>query len=123
MSENQSEKQGLTQQDKTFGMLCHLLGLAGLVFWLFGNILGPLIMWLVKKDTSEFVDDQGKESLNFQISITIYSVAAGILSLILIGVPLLFAIAIFDIVMIIIAAVQANNGVGYRYPLCIRFIK
>jgi len=123
MSESQSGKQGLTQQDKTFGMLCHLLGLAVYVFWLFGNILGPLIMWLVKKDTSEFVDDQGKESLNFQISITIYCLAAGVLSFVVIGIPLLFAIGIFDTVMIIIAAVQANNGVRYRYPLCIRFIK
>jgi len=123
MSENQSETQELTQQDKTLGMLCHLLGLAGYVFWLFGNILGPLILWLVKKDTSKFVDDQGKESLNFQISITIYAVGASILSLLLIGLPLLLAIGVFDIVMIILAAVQANNGVRYRYPLCIRFIK
>lgn len=123
MSENQSQSQAPTQQDKTLGMVCHLLGLAGYVFWLFGNILGPLILWLVKKDTSEFVDDQGKESLNFQISMTIYGMGAGLLSFVLIGLPLLFAIAIFDIVMIVIAAVQANNGVRYRYPLCIRFIK
>ncbi len=123
MSENQSETQGPTQQEKTFGMLCHLLALAGYVFWLFGNILGPLIMWLVKKDTSAFVDDQGKESLNFQISITIYGLGAGVLSFVVIGIPLLFVIGIFDIVMIIIAAVQANNGVKYRYPLCIRLIK
>ena len=123
MSQNQGESQGITQQEKTLAMVCHLLGFAGYVFWFFGNILGPLILWLVKKDTSEFVDDQGKESLNFQISITIYGLGAGVLSLVFIGLPLLFAIGIFDIVMIIIAAVQANSGVRYRYPLCIRFIK
>ncbi len=119
MSENQGESQGLSQDDRTMGMLCHLAAVIG--------FLGPLIVWLIKKDQSEFVNDQGKESLNFQISILIYAVAASILAvpltLILIGPLLPFAVLAFDVVMFIIAAVQANNGVKYRYPLCIRFIK
>lgn len=119
----QGESQGPTQQEKTFGMLSHLTALALFIGIPFGNILGPLVIWLIKKDELPFVDDQGKESLNFQISMLIYGAGAGILSLILIGIPLLFAIAIFDIVVVIMAAVQANSGTRYRYPLCIRFIK
>jgi len=125
MSENQGEgqSQGPTQQEKTFGMLAHLTALALFIGIPFGNILGPLVIWLIKKDELPFVDDQGKESLNFQISMLIYGAGAGILSLILIGIPLLFAIGILDIVLVIMAAVQANGGTPYRYPLCIRFIK
>ncbi len=107
------------KQERTLGMLCHLGGLLG---W-----LPPLIIWLLKKDEAEFVNDQGKESPNFQISVTIYYAAAAILSfsiiLTLVGIPLLFAVAVFDLVMIIIASINANKGEKYRYPLCIRFIK
>ena len=119
----QGESQSPTQQEKTFGMLSHLTALALFIGIPFGNILGPLVIWLIKKDELPFVDDQGKESLNFQISMLIYGAGAGILSLILIGIPLLIAIGVFDIVVVIMAAVQANSGIRYRYPLCIRFIK
>ena len=119
MTESQSDQQGPSQDERTMGMLCHLSALIGFI--------GPLIVWLLKKDESEFVNDQGKESLNFQLSILIYTVAAFVLAvpltLILIGPLLPFAVWAFDIVMFIIAAVQANNGVRYRYPLCIRFVK
>ena len=104
------------------GMLCHLLGLAVIAAGI-GNILGPLILWLIKKDQMPFVNSEGKESLNFQISITIYWIVAAILSVIVIGIPLLVAIAIFDVVEIILASVKANQGIPYRYPLSIRFIK
>ena len=89
----------------------------------FGNILGPLIVWLVKKDEYAFVDDQGKEALNFQISITIYSLVSGILILALIGIVLLIAVIIFSVVMTVIAAIKANGGEYYRYPLTIRLVK
>ena len=119
MSESQNETPDMGQDERTMGMLCHLTALVG--------FLGPLIVWLLKKEESEFVNDQGKESLNFQLSILIYAIASLILmvplTLILIGPLLPPAVGIFDVVMIIIAAVQANNGTRYRYPLCIRFIK
>ena len=111
------------QQARTYGMLCHLLALAGFIGIPFGNIIGPLVIWLVKKDQYPFVDDQGKESLNFQISLTIYAAVSAILMLVAIGFVLLAAVAVFGLVMIIIAAVQANQGVAYRYPLTIRFLK
>lgn len=103
-------------------MLCHLLAFSGFIIP-FGTILGPLVIWLIKKDQSSFVNDQGKESLNFQISIIIYSIVAAILCLIFIGFVLLIAIGIVWLIFVIIASVKANEGKMYRYPLTIRFIK
>lgn len=103
-------------------MLCHLLAFSGFIIP-FGSILGPLVMWLIKKDQSPFVNDQGKESLNFQISIVIYSLVAAILCLIFIGFLLLIAIGIVWLIFVIMASVKANEGKMYRYPLTIRFIK
>jgi uncharacterized Tic20 family protein len=112
----------VSQDEKMWGMLCHLGALAGYLIP-FGNIVGPLVVWLIKKEQMPFVDDQGKESLNFQISVTIYAIVSGILILALIGFLLLPAVLIFGLVMVIIAAVKANGGEAYRYPLCIRFLK
>lgn len=98
------------KQSRTWGMLCHLTGLALYIGVPFGNIVGPLIVWLLKKDQFPFVDDQGKESMNFQISMTIYSIVAGVLVIFLIGIPLLFGLIIAHIVLIIIAAIKANEG-------------
>jgi uncharacterized Tic20 family protein len=109
-------------QERSWGMFCHLAALAGYIIP-FGNIIGPLIIWLIKRDESEFVADQGKESLNFQISITIYAIIAGLLILIVIGVFLLIAVGIFSLVMIIIATVKASSGEKYRYPLTLRLIQ
>ena len=111
-----------TADERLWGMLCHLAALAGFIGIPFANIIGPLIVWLVKKDTMPFVDDQGKESLNFQISITIYAVVSAVLILLIIGVLLLIAVIIFGLVMVIIASIKANQGEHYRYPLCIRLI-
>jgi len=110
------------QEERSLGLACHLLALAGLVVP-FGNILGPLIMWLVKKDESAFVDDQGKEALNFNITISIAGFVAFLLIFVVIGGILLPIIGIFWLVMTIIAAVKANGGERYRYPLTIRLIK
>lgn len=110
------------REERMWATFCHLSALALYIFPFFGNIIGPLVIWLIKKDQYSLVDDQGKESLNFQISLTIYAFIAGILVLAMIGIPLLVAIGIFQIVMIILAAIQANEGKAYRYPLTIRFI-
>ena len=110
------------KQTRTWGMLCHLTALSQLVGVPFGHILGPLIIWLIKKSDFPFVDEQGKESLNFQISMTIYGIVAGILVFVVVGIPLLIALAIADVVLVIMASVAASNGKSYRYPLTIRFI-
>ena len=110
-------------QERTWAMIAHLAALAVFIGIPFGNILGPLVVWLIKKEESSFVDDQGKEALNFNISVTIYAFAAAILILLVIGIILLIGIGIAMIVFIIMAAIKANSGEEYRYPLTIRFIK
>ncbi len=111
----------LTKDERMWAMLCHLLALAGYIIP-FGNVIGPLVVWLIKKEESEFVNDQGKEAVNFQISMTIYIIISAFLAIILIGIPLLIGLAIFDLIMIIVAAIKANDGVKYRYPLTIRLV-
>jgi uncharacterized protein len=108
---------------RTIGMVCHLAALIGLLGLPFLNILGPLGVWLWKKDQYVFVDDQGKESLNFQISMTLYGIVAGILTLILIGWVLLGIIWIVNLALVVIAASKANKGEAYRYPLNLRLIR
>ena len=108
---------------KMWATFAHLSALSGYIGIPFGWIIGPLVIWLIKKDEMPFVNDQGKEAMNFQISIAIYGFVSAILIFVLIGILLLIAVLIFNIVMVIIAAVKANNGEKYRYPLCIRFIK
>ena len=81
------------------------------------------MVWLLKRDSSPFVDEQGKEALNFQISFLIYIIISIILCVLLIGFVLLIALGIAELILVIMAALKANEGVSYRYPLTIRFIK
>jgi uncharacterized protein len=111
------------RDDRTWNSFCHLMALSGFVGVPFGNVLGPLIFWAIKKDESASVDEHGKESLNFQISMTIYTIVAGLSVLVLIGIALLPGILVLNLVLTIIAGVKASNGEFYRYPLTIRFIK
>lgn len=110
------------KKSRTWGMLCHLTALSG-YFVPFGNLLGPLIIWLIKRNEFPFVEEQGKESLNFQISMTIYTIVALLLCLIFVGFILLGALIVFQIVFVIIASVKVSDGVNYRYPITIRLIK
>jgi len=111
------------KQERNWGILCHLSALVLFIGIPFGNIIGPLVVWLIKKNELPLVDQEGKESLNFQISMTIYASAAAILILLLIGFPLLIGLMITDLILTIIAAVKVSNGESYRYPLTIRLIK
>ena len=108
---------------KMWGMLAHIAALAGYIIPIAGSIVGPLVVWLIKKDQLPFVDDQGKESLNFQITVAIAALVAGATLCIGIGLILLPLVGILDLVFIIIAAVKANSGQWYRYPFAIRFVK
>ena len=112
----------IPSNERTFGMLCHLSSLAGYVIP-FGNFIGPLVIWLIKKEEMPFVDDQGKESLNFQITVVIALLICIPLMFVIIGIILLPIVGILALVFSIIAAIKANNGEYYRYPLTIRFIK
>ena len=117
------------KEARTWAMICHLAALSGymVVFssylFPFGNVLGPLIVWAIKKDQSPFIDDQGKEALNFQLTMTIAGLACFALMFVLIGIVLFPVLYIYSIVMIIIAAIKSNEGVYYRYPYTIRFFK
>ena len=106
-----------------WAMFCHLAGLCVFVLPVVGNIVGPLVIWQLKKDEHPFVDQQGKEALNFQISIMIYSLVSAVLTFICVGFFLLAAVGVIDLVFLLIAAVKANNGQSYRYPLTIRFVR
>lgn len=108
---------------RTWEMFCHLAALAGFTGIPFANIIGPLIVWLMKKDEYPGVDAHGKESLNFQISMTIYMIVSAILIIVVVGGFLMIALSILDLVCIIIASIKANKGEPYQYPLTIRFIK
>lgn len=139
--------EGTMQSERSWAAICHLAAFAGLVIP-FGNILGPLVIWLLKREESDLVDDQGKEALNFQISISIYLLAIsaltilfGFISLIAVagGAPetslpfpfgvlmlivlLTAVIVLFVFVAVIVGAVRAGEGRYYRYPLSIRFIR
>ena len=106
----------INKDARTFAMLAHLLAI-------FTSFLGPLIIWLVKKDEHPYVNEQGKEALNFQITVAIAYIAAGLLTFACIGFLLLPAVGILDLIFCIMACIAANKGEHYRYPLSIRFIK
>lgn len=117
-----SESPNLSNDEKTWGMLAHLSGLAGIVGVPFGNILGPLIVWLVKKEEMPFVEREGKEALNFQISMMIYGIIVAVLCFFLIGLLIAPFLFIAYLILTILASVKAKEGKHYRYPFTIRFI-
>ena len=105
-----------TPDDRNMATLAHILGI-------FTSFLGPLIIWLIKKDQSPFVDDQGKEALNFQITLVIGWVISAVATVICIGPFLALGLSVIAIVFGIMGAVASNKGEAYRYPLNIRFIQ
>lgn len=111
-----------TQEQRQWGLFTHLSALAGLIIP-FGNILGPLIFWQIKKNEWAFADDQGKEAVNFNITVAIAGIVCFLLTFVLIGLLLLPILGIAWIVFTIIAAIKANEGVYYRYPYILRLIK
>jgi len=111
---------------RTWAMSCHLAGLGWLIFWLvpfIGGVICPLILWQIKKDEYSFVDEHGKEAVNFQISMLLYWIVAVLLCFVCIGAALVPIVFVLDIVLSIVAAIKAGEGRSYRYPFCIRFIK
>ena len=116
----------ISKDARTWAMWCHLAGLAWLLWWIvpvIGGIVGPLIVWQAKRDEYAFVDEQGKEALNFQISMLIYWIIAGFLCLGCIGFVLLPMVTIADVILALVASIKAGNGQSYRYPLSMRLVK
>ncbi len=106
----------------TSAMLCHLCTFAGLIIP-FGGILGPLIMWQIKKDVDPFINRHGIAAVNFHLSMAIYYFVSFLLAFIFIGFFFLIILAITDLILTIIASIKASNGEEYKYPLAIPFIK
>lgn len=116
-------------QARTWNMLCHLSALAGLIIP-FGNILGPILVWQIKKNEFPSVDIHGKSALNFQITVTIAALVAIIVSILLsffcVGillVPLVILIGLAGLIFPIIAGIKANNGEDYKYPWSLELVK
>lgn len=117
-------KTPMTQgEERNWAMFCHLAALALLVLPSLGNIIGPLIVWLIKKDESPLVNAEGKKALNFQITMSIAGLIAAVLCFALIGFIILPIIAIYTLIMIILAAVRTANGEEFTYPTSIPFLK
>jgi uncharacterized Tic20 family protein len=115
----------LTNEEKNWGMACHLSSLLGYVLAPSFNIFGPLIVWLIKRNESSFVDAQGKDALNFHISLTLYAILSVVPFLTIILIPIAFLlwglIWLMGIICSVLGAIKASNGESYQYPLSIRF--
>jgi hypothetical protein len=108
-------------EERKWAMFAHI-GTFSSMFIPLGNFIAPIVIWQLKKNESEFVVDQAKEALNFQITVIIYALISFLLVFIFIGFFLIFALVIFSLVIVIVAGVKANEGEYYRYPMCIRLI-
>jgi len=111
-----------SSDDKQWAAIAHFSALSGYLIPL-GNVLGPLVVWLMKKDQSSSVTAHAKDALNFHLSMLIWMTAAAVASIFIIGIPILFALAIYDLVATIIGGVKAANGERWKYPLSIELIK
>ncbi|MFR0692115.1 DUF4870 domain-containing protein [Enterobacterales bacterium AE_CKDN230030158-1A_HGKHYDSX7] len=111
-----------SQEARQWAMFCHFAAFLGFIFP-FGNLLGPLIVWQIKRESDPFVDRQGKEALNFQITVSLAVVISFLLMLVVIGFFLLGLVSIGALVLTIIAGIKANEGLDYRYPFTWRPIK
>jgi uncharacterized Tic20 family protein len=108
-------------EENNWAMWAHISTFCSMIVPL-GNFIGPFVVWQLKKNESEFVADQAKEALNFQISLFIYMLISAVLMLIIIGIFMLIGFAIFGLIIVIVAGVKANQGEFYRYPMCLRLI-
>lgn len=110
-----------TPDERTFATFMHLT----VLLCHFAPVIGPLIMWQIKKDQSPYLDDHGREAVNFQISLVVYAIAFAIVGAITCGVGFLLYLPLYALALVgmILAAVAANRGQFYRYPACLRFIK
>jgi uncharacterized Tic20 family protein len=116
------ENRVLSETERNWAMLCHLSAFAGF-FFPFGGIIGPLICWLSKKDESMWVYTNGRDSLNFQLSLLLYIVLTIPLCFIIIGFPIIAMFVTLKVICIIIASLKASKGEPFKYPLVIPFIQ
>ncbi len=116
------EVRSLSESERNWAMLCHLSAFAGF-FFPFGGIIGPLICWLSRKDESLWVDENGKASMNFQLSVLLYIVLAIPLCFIIVGIPIILFLGLLKIICIVVASIKASKGERFKYPVTIPFIQ
>jgi uncharacterized Tic20 family protein len=109
------------EQENNWAMWAHISTFSSMLVPL-GNFIGPIVVWQLKKDESEFVADQAKEALNFQISLVIYFLISFVLCFVVIGFFLLIGLVLFSLIFVIVAGVKSNEGEYYRYPMCLRLV-
>jgi uncharacterized Tic20 family protein len=112
-----------TENERTWGMLAHLSALSGVVLWLLGCILGPLAVWIARRDQSAFVAEHAREALNFNITIVLAALVCMLLMLVFVGFILGTALFVVWLVFTLIAAIKASEGEHYRYPFSLRLVK
>ncbi|WP_185267934.1 DUF4870 domain-containing protein [Halopseudomonas xiamenensis] len=111
------------REARMWAMIAHLAGFLGYFLPVIGSLIGPLIIWQLKRDLHPYVDEQGKEALNFQITVLIAALVCVLLMLVAVGFLLIGVVIVGAVVLMIIAAIKANEGAPYRYPFCLRLIK
>jgi uncharacterized Tic20 family protein len=123
MTESKPAAEVDMREVRRWAMICHLVALVGLLGNGLGFLIAPLIVWLLKRDEHPLIDEQGKESVNFQITMFLAILVGVLLALVLIGFAIIAVAVILMIALPIVAAVKTSNGESYRYPLTIRFVK
>lgn len=113
----------VSRQDKNWATACHLSAFASLLMPFFGSIIGPLVCWLARRDMSEWVDENGKKALNFQLSMALYMLLCIPLCIILVGIPIIVSLWLIRFVCIIIASIKTANEEPFKYPLAIPFFQ
>jgi uncharacterized Tic20 family protein len=119
----------ISKDARMWAMFCHLAGLAGLspILPVIGSAVAPLVIWQMKKDEFPFVDEQGKQAVNFQLSMLLYGAIGTVVCLVtcieVLMLVVLWVVGLVDLIFVLIGAVRANHGQHYHYPLAIRFFK
>ena len=121
MAESTQAPTGISKDVRNWAMGCHMIALVGLLGNGIGFLLGPLILWLIKREDHPFIDEQGKEAINFQLTMMLAFFVSALLIVVVIGIVLLPILVILNVVFTIIAGIKAANGEHYRYPVAIRF--
>ena len=111
-----------TKEARKWAMICHLSALSGLLGNGIGFLIGPLVVWLIKREDDPLIDEQGKEAVNFVLTMFLAIFISALLAIVLIGIPLLITFGLMIVIFPIIAAVKTSKGERYRYPISIRFL-
>jgi uncharacterized protein len=113
----------VSADERTWAMVAHFSALAAFFVLVLGGVLGPLVVWLVKREHSAFVAEAAKEAINFNIAVLLAGLVCLPLIFVFIGIPLIAVIFVYWLVMIVVAGIKASEGVHYRYPISLRVVK